>query len=266
MHKPIVTVLIAPNAFFREGLVSILAPTRYRVHSAAHERDALRAPLPKGRQMLFIVATDEDVSAIAKTVAALRSEFGARIIVLASICDARACREVLRAGAAAYLPNTTSADALFKCLDLVLASELVVVLPEAVPDSVLLQDNAVPEHQPKIADKGDGDKSDKEAGTAACDAGVHRLSHREREILHCVVSGDSNKHIGRRYEIAEATVKVHMKAILRKIGVRNRTQAAIWAVSHLRADPPSPMPFSEDMLPPRTNGQLPLTSAGWAQR
>jgi two-component system nitrate/nitrite response regulator NarL len=46
-----------------------------------------------------------------------------------------------------------------------------------------------------------------------------------------LVKGDSNKSIARKIEIAEATVKVHVKAILRKIGVHNRTQAAIWAMN-----------------------------------
>jgi len=40
---------------------------------------------------------------------------------------------------------------------------------------------------------------------------------------------DSNKLIARRHAIAEATVKVHVKAIVRKLNIQNRTQAAIWA-------------------------------------
>jgi len=58
------------------------------------------------------------------------------------------------------------------------------------------------------------------------------LSGRESEILSCLVSGDANKVISRRLKISDATVKVHIKAILRKLRVANRTQAAIWAVSH----------------------------------
>ena len=58
-----------------------------------------------------------------------------------------------------------------------------------------------------------------------------------------IVRGDTNKHIARRYDIAEATVKVHVKAILRKIGVQNRTQAAIWALSQDRPHAlPGPAP------------------------
>jgi two-component system nitrate/nitrite response regulator NarL len=60
---------------------------------------------------------------------------------------------------------------------------------------------------------------------------VPKLSAREKCILRCLLNGDANKVIARKVDIAEATVKVHVKAILRKIRVRNRTQAAIWAMN-----------------------------------
>lgn len=59
------------------------------------------------------------------------------------------------------------------------------------------------------------------------------LSYREAEILRCLVRGESNKEIARTLDLAETTVKVHLKAITRKICVRNRTQAAIWAYDNL---------------------------------
>jgi DNA-binding CsgD family transcriptional regulator len=58
------------------------------------------------------------------------------------------------------------------------------------------------------------------------------LSEREIQILDGLVKGYANKVIGRRCGVTEATVKVHMKSILRKIGVCNRTRAAIWALEH----------------------------------
>jgi two-component system, NarL family, nitrate/nitrite response regulator NarL len=60
-----------------------------------------------------------------------------------------------------------------------------------------------------------------------------RLSPREKEILSHVVGGHSNKLIARELGITEATVKVHLKSVLRKIGADNRTQAAIWALANL---------------------------------
>ena len=55
---------------------------------------------------------------------------------------------------------------------------------------------------------------------------------REREILQHLVMGASNKLIANRLGITEATVKVHLKTLLRKIDVNNRTQAAIWAMNN----------------------------------
>lgn len=58
-----------------------------------------------------------------------------------------------------------------------------------------------------------------------------RLSARERDVLSCLMEGYSNKVIARELDVCEATVKVHVKAILRKLDVNNRTQAALWASS-----------------------------------
>lgn len=65
------------------------------------------------------------------------------------------------------------------------------------------------------------------------------LSEREVDILRCLIRGEPNKAISRRLGIADATVKVHIKGMLSKLRLLNRTQAAIWAVAHGvgRADP-----------------------------
>ena len=69
-------------------------------------------------------------------------------------------------------------------------------------------------------------------GHVCVGAAAPRLSEREIQILDGLVRGYANKVIARRCDISEATVKVHMKSILRKIRVGNRTQAAIWALEH----------------------------------
>ena len=61
-------------------------------------------------------------------------------------------------------------------------------------------------------------------------AAIPALSERERQIIDGLVKGQSNKTIARACGITEATVKVHMKAILRKVPCSNRTQVAIWAL------------------------------------
>ena len=64
-------------------------------------------------------------------------------------------------------------------------------------------------------------------------AAIPALSERERQIIDGLIKGESNKIIARAFGIAEATVKVHMKAILRKLPCSNRTQVAIWALGHI---------------------------------
>jgi DNA-binding NarL/FixJ family response regulator len=61
---------------------------------------------------------------------------------------------------------------------------------------------------------------------------IPTLSPRQHTILRHLIVGDSNKSIARKVSLSEATVKVHVKTILRKIRVHNRTQAAIWALNH----------------------------------
>jgi two-component system nitrate/nitrite response regulator NarL len=74
---------------------------------------------------------------------------------------------------------------------------------------------------------------------------VMTLSEREKQVIDGVVKGQSNKIIARECGIAEATIKVHMKTILRKVQCSNRTQLAIWALEHAfrRAGNPAPSLF-----------------------
>ena len=60
------------------------------------------------------------------------------------------------------------------------------------------------------------------------------LTDRELQVLHMIAEGLSNKMIGNKLGIAESTVKVHVKHILGKIGLRTRVEAAVWAVNHLK--------------------------------
>lgn len=62
------------------------------------------------------------------------------------------------------------------------------------------------------------------------------LSARELQVLRLVARGMANKQIARRLEISERTVKVHLGNVFRRIGVTDRTSAAIWARDHLPAE------------------------------
>jgi len=57
------------------------------------------------------------------------------------------------------------------------------------------------------------------------------LTAREREILHLICAGKSNKHIARELNISDGTVKVHVKNLLRKLNLQSRLEAAVWALT-----------------------------------
>lgn len=63
------------------------------------------------------------------------------------------------------------------------------------------------------------------------------LTERERQILQLIAAGKSNKHIARELGISDGTVKVHVKNLLRKLHLRSRLEAAVWALNHRNAQP-----------------------------
>jgi DNA-binding CsgD family transcriptional regulator len=65
-------------------------------------------------------------------------------------------------------------------------------------------------------------------------ANPHWLSNQERMMLEQLVCGASNKHIARELNISESTVRIHLSALLRKLGVRNRIEAAVWTIQNLQ--------------------------------
>lgn len=71
-------------------------------------------------------------------------------------------------------------------------------------------------------------------------AGRKELTPRERDVLTEVAGAHSNRWVAERLGLSEATVKFHLSAIYRKLGVHNRTEAATWAVSHGLVGPPTP--------------------------
>ncbi len=57
------------------------------------------------------------------------------------------------------------------------------------------------------------------------------MTNREYEILHLIAKGMSNKVIARELNISDGTVKVHVKHLLKKLGLRSRVEAAVWMVN-----------------------------------
>ncbi len=129
-----------------------------------------------------------------------------------------------RAGASGYFVNVNSCDAFIKSIELVAMGET--VFPPAFLSFALdsKSDPGSKATQP--------DENERAIFVTTEDTVAPQLSPREKSILRCLIEGDSNKSIARKIDIAEATVTVHVRGILRKIRVQNRTQAAIWAMNH----------------------------------
>jgi len=60
------------------------------------------------------------------------------------------------------------------------------------------------------------------------------LTKRERDVLRLIAKGQTNKMIARKLDISEGTVKVHVKNLLHKLGLRSRVEAAVWVLEHER--------------------------------
>lgn len=71
-------------------------------------------------------------------------------------------------------------------------------------------------------------------GSHPSDAEQAGLTEREYEILKLIAKGLSNKMIARKLDITEGTVKVHVKHLLKKLNLRSRVEAAVWAVNEAR--------------------------------
>ncbi|WP_042704565.1 response regulator transcription factor [Azospirillum sp. B506] len=133
----------------------------------------------------------------------------------------------LENGAAGYIPKSSSAKVLLGALQLVLAGGI--YLPEQAirgGDRADTQGGYGAHH---VGGQGSGDAVDD--GAALGSGGGDQLTPRQRDVLARLRDGKSNKQIAHELGLTEGTVKVHVTAILRHLGVRNRTQAALTAQS-----------------------------------
>jgi two-component system nitrate/nitrite response regulator NarL len=231
LRQRVATVLVGPSAFLREGLTRILGTSDCRiVASAACVDDLVLTALPRHRSILLIIDAGDDLQAAAGQVELFKGEHpAARVAVVADHNQPRDIVSAFRAGANAYFTRIVPCNTFMKSLELVMLGETILpaaILPMLLDDA----DHDDDDHEDLPAVNGDGEAVGEFLEAEGGD--TPRLSVREKSILNCLIEGDSNKTIGRKINIAEATVKVHVKAILRKIRVRNRTQAAIWAMSN----------------------------------
>ncbi len=132
---------------------------------------------------------------------------GAQVLVLTSFSDGDRVRRTLDAGAVGYLLKDAEPDELLRGVRAVARGESPL---DARAARAMLQ-------APRPAARGDD------------------LTEREREVLELITRGMANKQIARALSISDSTVKAHVGSIFQRIGVTDRTSAALWAERNARA-------------------------------
>ncbi|MGC5009470.1 response regulator [Streptosporangium sp. DT93] len=141
-----------------------------------------------------------------------------RVLVLTSVGDPGGVAPAIRAGAAGFLYKDVEPAALVQAIRAVHGGQ-VLLAPEAAE---AMLSGAGPLPAPGAGRT--GERRDERDGPVA------PLTDREREVLALIASGHSNREIARRLTVAEKTVKTHVSNVLMKLGVQDRTQAALYAV------------------------------------
>jgi two-component system nitrate/nitrite response regulator NarL len=221
-------VLVDPDELFREGLRRLLTEAAFRVSKGVSTLDeALEYLRDKPAPALLLLSVSRGHGRTAADVQRFKTNYPqVRVVVLSERCEFDSVIAVLRAGANGFVLKCIDYVTLAKSLRLVMEGQS--VLSSSVIDLFvgrLEPGSRIAATDPSVP----GDNMP--GGTVVSD----KFSSREVEILDCLTRGDANKLIARKFDVAEATVKVHIKAILRKIRVANRTQAAIWAQQYLFA-------------------------------
>lgn len=203
--------LVGGTGLFRRGLNSFLADSDFEIAAEYDTVDECVAPSDDAPELIVFISAG-DMDATQQAVEALSERFDeANVIVLSAELSVDELATSLRAGAHGYLLSSISKEAMIHSLTLILLGET--VFPSGLAMAWM-----------------NGGLS--AAKRAATDRTLGRdLTRRETEILDCLTGGASNKQIARDLGITEATVKIHMKSLIRKIGVANRTQAALWAIN-----------------------------------
>ena len=134
----------------------------------------------------------------------------ARVLVLTSATEPASASLAVRSGAAGMLYKDVDPDALVRAIRSVHDGHLLLA-PEAAGSLV---------------------RSAGSWGPGAPGGGLDALTSREREVLAELTKGRSNREIARALSVSEKTVKAHVSSVLAKLGVQDRTQAALLAVRH----------------------------------
>lgn len=208
-------LLIDDHALVRKGIAELLASRGVQViASVSSGREGIARASELTCDLILLDIKMPGLSGI-ETLKELRACGNRTPVVMLTMSREEAdLGAALRAGAQGYLLKDIEPEDLVPALEAVLAG-----------DSVVAQEMVGTMAQILRREDATGDARHAAAPFA-------ELTPRELEILECLGGGSSNKMIGRALDISEGTVKLHVKAILRKLGIRSRVEAAVLAAEH----------------------------------
>ncbi|QJE72038.1 response regulator transcription factor [Aerophototrophica crusticola] len=198
-------MVVDPCRLFRAGLCRLLA-LDFRIVAEASDITAALRLLDPGAGAVGLVLLGAAADAMPGEVLAARAALpGARVLHLSDSPTAQVLAALFSAGGDGCLGKNVPLAALAQSMRV-----------------VALGGKVFPPEAPGLVGR----------GPPAAGAPPAGLSAREAEVAGMLPGGACNKAIGKAMGITEATVKVHLKTVMRKINVANRTQAAIWALAN----------------------------------
>ncbi|MEO9325324.1 response regulator transcription factor [Nocardioides sp. C4-1] len=211
--SPIRVLLVDDHKLVRVGLVGLVdsAPDLEVVGQAADGEEAVAVAVETRPDVVLMDLSMPVVDGVEATRRVVAEVPGVRVLVLTSFAEVDKVQDALAAGASGYLLKDTEPATLLAAVRS--AAEGTVALDPRVT-AALLRTPAAAEPASSDGDPG--------------------LSPRERDVLVLLSQGLANKQIARRLDITERTVKAHVGSVFRRIGVADRTSAALWAREHLR--------------------------------
>jgi DNA-binding NarL/FixJ family response regulator len=205
--EPIRVLLVDDHAVVREGLRAFLELQEgiEVAGEAADGEEAVAVATSLRPDVILMDLVMPRLDGVAAMRSLRESVPDARVIVLTSFLDDDKLLPALRSGAAGYLLKNAAPQELVRAVRAAHAGE---ALLDPVVAARLVE---------TLAADGDEDPLD-------------RLTPREREVLVLIGRGFPNKRIARELDVSEKTVKTHVGHVLAKLGVTDRTQAAVFAV------------------------------------